>query len=232
MVVARAGDGVAVGSRGGVTKVRLSSLARSRMHKGRHRRIEPKTWHHATPPRIVGYAVAVFITVIAVSSAHYGPAPQPTGTPGPRQAALPRVELLAPRVAPAAVVPVIPRDEPLPRLVATRAVEPEPAPQTHHSAPATTDTTDEPSTSTSTPTHTAKPHRSAPAESTEPEQPTSAPPESTPPPDTTPPSEPAPPSDPQSPSAPPQDAPPQHPPRLLPIVGDVLGRLTGPLREH
>ncbi|MFB9569306.1 hypothetical protein ACFFRS_20285, partial [Saccharopolyspora hordei] len=52
-----------------------------------------------TPPRLLGYAVAVFVTAVAVGSAHHGTATDPVASPqGPAPA--PAARLLPPQVAP------------------------------------------------------------------------------------------------------------------------------------
>lgn len=201
-----------------------SSLPRART-RGRHRRVEPKTWQHATPPRVIGYAVAVFLTVIAVSSAyHRTDAPQAPPEPGPQVAAAQSgAKFLVPQVTP--TVPDLTAPTPEPRLVAS--VTPEPGPTTTGTAPTTT----KPPAQTEAPETTKAPkptsRTSTPAESSQPEPTQSSEPSQTTQPSEQP-NETAPPSQPEPEPTPPSSSKPTHP-GLLPEVGGVIDGITGPV---
>ncbi|MBB5158105.1 hypothetical protein [Saccharopolyspora phatthalungensis] len=212
-----------------------SSLPGTRT-RGRHRRVEPKTWQHATPPRVIGYAVAMFLTVIAVSSASHGTDTLPSAPgPAPQAAAQPAAQFLAPQVT--ATVPNLDVPASGPRLVAIET----PAPTTSHAKPTTerpaatqapeTTKASKPTERTSAlpepsqpkPTPTAQPTETQ--QPAEPAQPTETPQPSDKPSDSAPPSA----SEPE-PTAPRNPGPTR--PGLLPGVGGVLGGLTGPLLEQ
>ncbi|MGW3470951.1 hypothetical protein ACWDKQ_21405 [Saccharopolyspora sp. NPDC000995] len=199
-----------------------SSLPRART-RGRHRRVEPKTWQHATPPRVIGYAVAVFLTVIAVSSAyHRTDAPQAVPEPAPQGTAVQSgAKFLVPQVTP--TVPNLTAPTPEPRLVASET--PAPAPTTTGTAPTTikrpaqteapeTTKAPKPASPTSTSAESSQPE---PSQSSEPSQ-TTQPSE--------PPSESAPPSQPEPEPTPPSSSKPAHP-GLLPELGGVIDGITG-----
>lgn len=217
-----------------MANVGRSSLARYRT-RGRHRKAPPPQPSNATPPRWIGYTVAVFVAIVAVSSAAPGgetkapraqEQPQAHAEPGPR--------LLAPEIGP--VSPDLSTASPrVPAPVTTRApqtpspirktTEIEPAPLVQRTGePTTTERTEPPAPTTTSPT----PEPAAPAPST---------PVPTEPPSTAPPSEPEPPSETEQP--PPETEPPsetEEPPAEdppaedeKPRLGDLLKRLTGPL---
>lgn len=199
-----------------------SSLPRART-RGRHRRVEPKTWQHATPPRVIGYAVAVFLTVIAVSSAyHRTDSTQAAPEPAPQAAAAaqPAAQFLVPQVTP--TIPDLSAPTPEPRLVASET--PEPAPITTDAAPTTTK---RPALAKA-PETTKAPKPTSRTSSAEPSQPTqSAEPSQTTQPSEQP-SESAPPSQPEPQPTPPSSSEPTRP-GLLPELGGVIDGLTGPL---
>ncbi|SDY07712.1 hypothetical protein SAMN05216215_1019119 [Saccharopolyspora shandongensis] len=195
-----------------------SSLPRART-RGRHRRVEPKTWQHATPPRVIGYAVAVFLTVIAVSSAyHRADAPQAAPASQPA-AAQPAAQFLAPQIT--ATVPDLAPTTPEPRLLASETPAPAPA-----KTPVAERQTEEAQGTAKAPKPTAK--TSAPAATSQPEEPSRTTQPADEPAPTTQPAEPPSETAPPSQSEPPSSSKPERP-GPLPAIGGIVDGLTGPL---
>ena len=211
-----------------VTEVRLSSLARFRLRGGRHRIAAS---HNATPPRIIGYAVVAFVSVLAVGAVGPG-----SGDSEPRQSAASDPEPGVPFQA-EALVPSPPRAQapapgpqlPGPELLAVRTPE--------VTVPTATSL---PTAKASGPSQTAEqetsedkaPATSQPSESTRPSE-TTPPPESSQPSQTPPPSESTQPSEsapPPSETTPPSSEQPEPTqPGLLPTLGGAVDDLTGGL---